>query len=363
MDFDFTEPSLEARRLLFGVQEKTASEEELVTYLADRKMLHVLEDYISKGYVNPVDLRALREEVARGTERKPGEEDEQDAAYEDIKEEAAYLAKTGDYEGFTNKLKRLFEKNNSLSIKFDAFLCKIRLLLVLERGEELKSVMKQTKDLTELGVDWARKNKFKVYRGLHLMSAKRYEEASRLFLESLSTFEGEELVSYKSLVLYTIFTGMLVLDRRDMNTQMINSSEILEVLREIPMASELLHSFFDCNYVQFMRHLVGFADAFAGDMYLKHQADYFVYFMKVRAYSQLFTSYNSISLGQMAEIFGVSIGYMERDISSMILRGDLVCAINRENMIVYNIVKAGRECTDMIGLADSLSNTIQKLIK
>jgi 26S proteasome regulatory subunit N7 len=352
MDFDFPEPTLKAARILFEVQEGRVSAERLAEYLVQEGMLYVLRDYVEKGHIH-CDVPALSQDI-RCTE---------ESEYEEIREEATEISRTGDYERFCIILRRLFDKNSSIGIKFDAFLCKIRILSLLGRKEELEAVVAQTLELLELGVDWARKNKFKVYLGLELLKKKQYAEASSKFMESLSTFEGEELLTYKDLVLYTIFTGMLVMDRKEMEARMVNSSEILEVIGEIPGASELLNAFFECDYSLFMRNLVEFAEALAFDPYLKSHGDYFVYFMKVRAYSQLFTSYTSISLNQMADVFGVSSAYMERDISGMIVRGDLECAINRENMLVYNCVEGGKDSMDVASLADTLSSMIQKIIK
>ena len=90
---------------------------------------------------------------------------EEDLEYEEIREKAGTLAIAGDYEGFVLVTRRLFLKNNSLSLKFDAYLCKIRLLMLLERDNEAEYMVSQCCELVEMDVDWARKNKFKVYQG------------------------------------------------------------------------------------------------------------------------------------------------------------------------------------------------------
>lgn len=362
MDFDFAEPTLDAKRLLFGVRQKKIGEDELFEYLRSRGMVYILQDYMNKGYIRERDISHLYRE-AEAVSKRLKEKEEKEATYEELKEEATHFAKMCDIEGFRNRIKRVFEKNSSLNIKFDAFLCKIRILLLLERRTEVEAEMRQTRDVIELGVDWARKNKFKVYEGLHFMNAKRHAEAISLFLPSLSTFEGEELVTYRELVLYTVFTGGLTMERTALDKELINSSEILEVIREIPLAHEFLSTFFECDYGGFMSALLGFTASLEKDQYLKEQVDSFVYRMKARAYSQLFLSYNSISLVQMAEIFGVRANYIEKDAVAMILKGDLSCVINRENMIIYNVTKAEKESAEIMGLADTLTSRIQRSIK
>ena len=68
----------------------------------------------------------------------------------------------------------------------------------------------------EKGGDWDRRNRFKVYRGLHLISIRQFKRGGELLLDALSTFTATELLSYNDFVTYTIISNVLTLTRVDL---------------------------------------------------------------------------------------------------------------------------------------------------
>lgn len=70
--------------------------------------------------------------------------------------------------------------------------------------------------LIEKGGDWDRRNRFKVYRGLHLISIRQFKRGGELLLDALSTFTATELLSYNDFVTYTIISNVLTLTRVDL---------------------------------------------------------------------------------------------------------------------------------------------------
>ncbi|OAG28976.1 26S proteasome regulatory subunit N7 [Nematocida displodere] len=350
MDFDFSVPTLEARKRLYSVHRGKEEAEALLVFLQEHGMSHLIRDYIQKGYISPAHDNAMETEP----DLELMNEDE-------LKELADKLSAEVSYERFLQTTQRLFTKNRSLALKFDAYTAETRMLMLLERLPEAEELVRKTESLLELGIDWGRKNKFKVYRGLFRMREKEYLKAAELFLDALSTFESEELLTYRELVHYTIFTGMLTLPRNEIGKRLIESSEVCEMIREIPSATELIQSFYECSYQEFFHHLAVFSEGLANDVNLKDSGDYFVYMMKVRTYNQLFMSYKAISVEQMSAIFRVSSGYVLKDIEGMILREDILCKINHQNMMIYNTPPESKG--GLREQAEELSHTIQKLIK
>lgn len=348
MDYNFKEPTLEPRRILHRIIQGKETKEALAKYLQEKQMHGVIRDYVRKGYINGTLPMEVEQEI------------EEELVEEELLSMAEKAAAEVEYEHFVRVSRRLFEKNTSLALKFDAYTVQIRILLVLERENEISGLIKRIEGLIELGIDWGRKNKFKVYKGLYYMIEKRYERAAEQFLESLSTFEGEELVKYQELVKYTIYTGMISLSRAEIKKRIIESSDVCEVVKEMPGAYEVVLAFYECNYSEIFSWLCQFADIFADDIYLKDRADYFVYIVKVRAYRQLFMSYKAISLEQMSSIFRVRQEYMHKDIESMILRSDILCKINHQNMMIYNTPLKTKNTLE--NQAEEISHAIQKII-
>jgi len=67
--------------------------------------------------------------------------------------------------------------------------------------------------LIDQGGDWDRRNRLKVYQGLHLLSIRSFKRAASLLLDALSTFTATELLSYNDFVGYAVIAGGLTLGR------------------------------------------------------------------------------------------------------------------------------------------------------
>ena len=70
--------------------------------------------------------------------------------------------------------------------------------------------------MVEKGGDWDRRNRLKVYRGMHLLSIRQFKRSGELLLDALSTFTATELVSYNDFVALTIISNVLTLSRPDL---------------------------------------------------------------------------------------------------------------------------------------------------
>jgi 26S proteasome subunit RPN7 len=76
--------------------------------------------------------------------------------------------------------------------------------------------------LIEKGGDWDRRNRLKVYRGLHLLSVRQFKRGGELFLDALSTFTATELISYNDFVALTVISNTLTLKRVDLKKKVIS---------------------------------------------------------------------------------------------------------------------------------------------
>lgn len=90
--------------------------------------------------------------------------------------------------------------------------------------------------LIEKGGDWDRRNRLKVYRGLHLLSIRQFKRGGELLLDALSTFTATELVSYNDFVALTVISNTLTLSRPDLK------KKVREHRRGVDQALIALHS-------------------------------------------------------------------------------------------------------------------------
>jgi 26S proteasome regulatory subunit N7 len=70
--------------------------------------------------------------------------------------------------------------------------------------------------LIDEGGDWDRRNRLKVYTGLHFLSIRQFKRGGELLLDALSTFTATELLSYNEFVGLTVIANTLGLKRVDL---------------------------------------------------------------------------------------------------------------------------------------------------
>lgn len=91
---------------------------------------------------------------------------------------------------------------------------------------QVKAGIEQAKKLIDLGGDWDRRNRLKVYEAVHLITARDVKGAAALLLECVSTFTCTELCSYNDFILYTVVTNVLVLPRTTLKKKIVDGPEV-----------------------------------------------------------------------------------------------------------------------------------------
>ncbi|XP_009413439.2 26S proteasome non-ATPase regulatory subunit 6 [Musa acuminata AAA Group] len=225
-----------------------------------------------------------------------------------------------------------------------------------------KSIDK-AKKLFEEGGDWERKNRLKVYEGLYCMSTRNFKKAANLFLDSISTFTTYELFSYDTFVFYTVLTSIISLDRVSLKQKVVDAPEILTVIGKIPHLSEFLNSLYDCQYKSFFSAFSGITEQIKLDRYLQPHFRYYMREVRTVVYSQFLESYKSVTMEAMATAFGVSVDFIDLELSRFIAAGKLHCKIDK----VAGVLETNRPDAKnalyqaTIKQGDFLLNRIQKL--
>ncbi|KLO09707.1 proteasome 26S subunit [Schizopora paradoxa] len=310
---------------------------------------------------NEEELKKLDERLAEA-EKTEGESEIADA----LKARATYLTRIGDKERAIAAQELAFEKTAGVGSKIDISLTLIRLGFFFGDHALITSNITRAEGLIEKGGDWDRRNRLKVYQGLHSLSIRQFKRACDLFVDALSTFTATELLSYNDFVSLTMIAGALTLKRPDLKKKIIMAPEVISVINELPILSELVHSLYDCHYNKLFIALAKLETSYLfPSRILNAHARYYVREMRILAYAQLLESYRSLTLESMSTAFGVSIEFIDTELSRFISQGRLNCTIDK----VHGIVETNRpsaknaQYDTVIRQGDILLNSVQKLSK
>jgi len=307
---------------------------------------------------NKKTLQELDDKI-KDAEENLGETEVRDAYLD----KAEFFVQIGDKENSLSNLRQSFEKITTLGHKLDNIFLQIRVGLFFLDNDVITRNIEKASSLIEEGGDWDRRNRLKVYKGYYALTTRDYKNAAQNFLESISTFTSYELMTYNKLVEYTILTSIISLKRAELGTKVIKGAEILECLHQLPVLSRYLHSLYDCQYGEFFKSLTDIEQVLLCDRLLSRHCIYYIRQMRVIAYAQLLESYRSLTLQYMADAFGVSVNFIDKELSRFIAAGKLNCKIDK----VGGIVETNRpdsknyQYQAVIKQGDALLNRIQKL--
>jgi 26S proteasome regulatory subunit N7 len=310
---------------------------------------------------NEEELKKLDERLAEA-EKQEGESEISDA----LKARANHLTRIGDKEGAVAAQKLALEKTPGLGSRIDIVLTLIRLGFFFGDNGLITENLPKAEKFIEEGGDWDRRNRLKVYRGLHMISIRQLKAGGALLLDALSTFTATELTTYNDFVALTIIINALTLKRVDLKKRLITAPEVISVLPEIPILGDLLNNLYDCHYAKFFVALATLEQTYLlPSRLLSPHTRYYVREMRILAYSQLLESYRSLTLESLSGAFGVSVEFVDSELSRFIANGRLHCTIDK----VHGIVETTRpslknaQYDKVVKQGDVLLNSIQRLSK
>ncbi|KAG8127957.1 putative 26S proteasome non-ATPase regulatory subunit 6-like protein [Naja naja] len=294
---------------------------------------------------NEDELKRLEDEL-EDAEKNLGESEIRDA----MMAKAEYLCRIGD---------KTYDKTVALGHRLDIVFYLLRIGLFYMDNDLITRNTEKAKSLIEEGGDWDRRNRLKVYQGLYCVAIRDFKQAAELFLDTVSTFTSYELMDYKTFVTYTVYVSMIALERPDLREKVIKGAEILEVLHSLPKVRQYLFSLYECRYSVFFQSLASVEQEMKKDWLFAPHYRYYVREMRIHAYSQLLESYRSLTLGYMADAFGVCV----EELSRFIAAGRLHCKIDKVNEIVETNRPDSKnwQYQETIKKGDLLLNRVQKL--
>ncbi|KAL1903365.1 proteasome regulatory particle subunit [Sporothrix stenoceras] len=340
---------------------------------------------------------------------------------------AEFWARVGDKDKALAAYEAIFENTGILGAKIDVVLAMVRLGLFFGDKFLVKRLIERATALVDAGGDWDRRNRLKAYEGLSLLTVRSYNLAAPLLLDSLSTFTSYELCTYSQLVVYAVLAGSVSLKRVDFKAKVVDAPEIKAILGdgedkllalsgvisagpgtdadaaasaaasgsasgsagpskgvvnlttlgtglEQPEAemsvdfsplAQLVASLYMGRYKQFFQALAQVEEQFLNqDRYLHEHKSWFIREMRLRAYQQLLQSYRVVGLDSMAQDFGVTVDFLDRDLAKFIAAGRIPCTIDRvsgKGVIETNRPDdKNKQYQDVVRQGDQLITKLQK---
>ncbi|KAI8096893.1 26S proteasome subunit RPN7-domain-containing protein [Halteromyces radiatus] len=293
-------------------------------------------------------------------EQNQGETEINDA----LLEKADYYAMIGDRDNALKAYNGLLEKSITLGTRIDIVFALVRIGFFFDDNVMVRSNIDKLKELIEQGGDWDRRNRLKAYEGVYLMSIRDFKGAANQFIDTLSTFTSTEMMSYQDFVKYAVLTSIISMQRVDIKKKVLDAPEILEVISDIPYLEDYMTSLYNCNYAHFFRALANIEQThLRTSRYLYPHIRYYVREMRIVAYAQLLESYRSLTITSMAQAFGVTEDYIDRELYKFIAAGRLNCVIDKVNGIIETNRPDAKNAQyqTVIKQGDLLLNRVQKL--
>ena len=230
---------------------------------------------------------------------------------------------------------------------------------------KLKVLLPKAKELNDLGGDWDRRNRLKVYEAVYLILCREIRQASAILLECVATFSCVEMMNYERFMFYAVICSIISLPRSELRTQVVKNSQVISIIRDHPKLQRLLMSIYNCEYEDFFKSIIEVHPMIVEDRYVGSHVTYLIREYRVTAYTQFLDAYKSVMLSSMAKAFGISIDLMDRELSRFIAVGRLNAKIDKVGDIIETTRpdKKNRQYQETIKKGDVLLNQIQKLAR
>lgn len=157
--------------------------------------------------------------------------------------------------------------------------------------------------------------------------------------------------------------AIVSLDRVSLRKKIIHSPEILSAVD--PLIKNFVHSLFHCKYAEFFKCFPDVIEILENDQYLRKHSQYYVKQIRVVAYSQFLESYKSVTIKNMSKQFGVSVEFIDKEVSHFISIGKLNCKIDKVDGVIQSSRANSRavQYQKTMRMADGLLNRLQKLAR
>lgn len=236
----------------------------------------------------------------------------------------------------------------------------------LERNlEKYSEYLSECEKLEEEGSDWEKKNKMSIYKALENVRRRNFELAAEQLISTINTFNSEEILKFNDLVFYCVLLGILSLSRRVVKEKLVQSSDVNTELKRDILVEKFLKTYHKCEYLSFFSVLLKLRERIVKDELLKNHERYILRRLRIIFYQQFLESYKTVTLNNMATSFGVSINFIDKELSELIASGKLKCKIDKLNNVVVSQKPDSRigQYDKIIKQGDQLIERLHKLAR
>ncbi|XP_051912333.1 26S proteasome non-ATPase regulatory subunit 6-like [Hippocampus zosterae] len=258
-----------------------------------------------------------------------------------ILERAALSLKHGKKAQAESDFKLALTKSIEIGKKMDIIFELLNISLEKKEVQEIVGYVEDCKVLLEKGGDWERRNRLKIYESLEKLLVRDLKQACKLILEAIPTFNSSDIIQFDKLV----------------------DSDIVGHLNQLPAVKNFLFSFYRSEYSNFFKSLIPIIEMVSKDEYIGPHKKYFIREVRVSAYNQFLESYKTVSLASMSRSFGVSVEFLDRELSELIATRRINSRIDKISGMVESVSMDQRNKLYFQALraGDHLLNRIQKL--
>lgn len=354
--------------------EKAAIKEKILAHIKEHKMAPYYESVTKElGWsIDEALLASLQEdnkkelakleEATEEARKKAGDTEIRDC----LLAKADFLSRIGDKDAALKAYEVTLEKTVGSGGRIDVCFSVLRIGLMTHDKELIRNWIAKAKGFLDAsGGDWERKNQLNVYEATYLVMIREIKAAAKLFLESVATFTATKLYTYQTFIFYTVVSAVLALDRPTLRKKVIESPDILSVVRDVPNLHPFVESLYKCHYADFLKYLVNISEQIKNDRYYSPHLGYYMREVRIVAYTQFLEAYKSVTLAAMGTAFGVTEEFLDRELARFIAAGRLNAKIDKVNGVVETNRPDTRNAqyAEVIKQGDLLLNRVQKLSK
>lgn len=178
--------------------------------------------------------------------------------------------------------------------------------------------------------------KVKCASGLAELNSKRYKSAAKCFLSAhFENFNYYEIITPNNVAIYGALCALATYDRRELQTNVIQSSSFKSFLELEPQIRDIVFKFYESKYAICLKLMDQMKDHLLLDMYLSPHVNTLYAWIRHRALRQYFSPYKTADLKKMSIAFNTSTSSLEEELINLILDGQIQARIDSQNKILY----------------------------
>lgn len=313
--------------------------------------------------VNKAKLEKFTEDM-KEAEESAGDSDKRDL----LEKKAQFVELHARPEDAVAQYEEVLKLKCSKGQRIDVSLAVLTIALAWDKEEIWEKWWNKTDTMVEEQGDWDRRNNFLILSALWYIRERKFVKATENLLKNVTTYLSEHTTSYRTFVQYTICSSLITLDRVKLKKQLVDSPHVKEALLENDQGQlfqQLLDAHYGCRYKEYFIKLAQIMEFLRMDPFFSANANYFLREARLCAYQQFLKSYISITLQAMADAFGVSVEFIDKELWQFSATNRITAKIDKIRGVIEasNLNKKNTDYQAVILRGDALLHKIEKLSK